>query len=242
MSTDTQTPISPEPQRKNILEEILSGLPPQIRDTLQKFFREILAGIIVVVLAISLWFGYSAYINRQENQAAIAMGMAVQQQDPVKKISALEKVMHQHDHTVVGKHALLLLGAIQRDSGQIESAKKSFSRAKQEFSRDSFLYYSALMGLGYLQEDEAKLDEARQMYSSICEAQQGFDAIAALDFARVSSALGFNQEALEAYNNYLGMKPQSLQLDFVRHQIMKLSNEDKTPGEDTAHQKKKKSG
>lgn len=242
MSTDTQTPISPEPQRKNILEEILSGLPPQIRDTLQKFFREILAGIIVVVLAISLWFGYSAYINRQENQAATAMGMAVQQQDPVKKISALEKIMHQHDHTVVGKHALLLLGATQRDSGQIEAAKKSFSRAKQEFSRDSFLYYSALMGLGYLQEDEAKLDDARQTYSSICETQQGFDAIAALDLARVSSALGFNQKALEAYNNYLSMRPQSLQLDFVRHQIMKLSNEDKTLGEDAAHQKKKKSG
>ncbi|OPL14468.1 MAG: hypothetical protein AVO38_02560 [delta proteobacterium ML8_D] len=242
MSTDTQTPISPEPQRKNILEEILSGLPPQIRDTLQKFLREILAGIIVVVLAISLWFGYSAYINRQENQAAIAMGMAVQQQDPAKKMSALEKIMHQHDHTVVGKHALLLLGGIQRDSGQIEEAKKSFGLAKKEFSRDSFLYYSALMGLGYLQEDEAKLDEARQTYSSICEAQKGFDAIAALDFARVSSALGFNQEALDAYNNYLSMKPQSLQLDFVRHQIMKLSNEDKTLGEDSARQKKKKSG
>jgi hypothetical protein len=58
----------------------------------------------------------------------------------------------------------------------------------------------------------------------------------------VSSALGFNQEALDAYNNYLSMKPQSLQLDFVRHQIMKLSNEDKTLGEDSARQKKKKSG
>jgi len=227
MSTNTQTPISPEHQRKNILEEILSALPPQIRNTLQKFLREILAGIIVVVLAISLWFGYSAYITRQENQAAAAMGIAVQQQDPVKKISALEEIVRQHDHTVVGKHALLILGATQRDSGQVEAAKKSFSRAKQVFSKDNFLYYSALMGLGYLQEDEAKLAEARQIFRSLCESKLGFDAIAALDFARVSSALGYNQEALEAYNNYLSMKPQSLQLDFVRHQVMKLSNEDK---------------
>jgi len=75
----------------------------------------------------------------------------------------LEKVIHQHSHTVVGKHSLLLLGAIQRNSGQIELAKKSFGRAKQEFSKDNFLYYSALMGLGYLQEDEAKLDEARHL-------------------------------------------------------------------------------
>jgi len=238
MPTNAQPPIAPEHQEKNILEEILSGLPPQVRNTLQKFLREILAGIIVVVLAISLWFGYSAYITRQENQAAAAMGTAMHQPDPAKKISALEEVIHQHSHTIVGKHALLLLGAIQRDSGQVEPAKKSFSRAKQEFSKDNFLYYSALMGLGYLQEDEAKLDEARQTYKSSSETQLGFEAIAALDFARVSSALGYNEEALEAYNNYLSLKPQSSQLDFVRHQVMKLSSEDKKPEEDLALEKK----
>ncbi|MCK4605115.1 MAG: tetratricopeptide repeat protein, partial [Deltaproteobacteria bacterium] len=190
MSTNAQTPIAPEHQGKNILEEILSGLPPQVRNTLQKFLREILAGIIIVVLAVSLWFGYSAYTTRQENQAAAAMGTAIQQPDPAKMISSLEKVVHNHSHTVVGKHALLLLGAVQRDSGQVEAAKKSFNKAKQEFSEDSFLYYSALMGLGYLQEDDAKLDEARQAYKSSSETQLGFEAIAALDFARVASASG----------------------------------------------------
>ncbi|MBW1938620.1 MAG: tetratricopeptide repeat protein [Deltaproteobacteria bacterium] len=238
MPTNTQTPIAPEHHGKNILEEILSGLPPQVSNTLQKFLREILAGIIVVVLAISLWFGYSAYITGQENQAAAAMDTAMQQPDPAKKISALEKVIHQHSHTVVGKHSLLLLGAIQRNSGQIELAKKSFGRAKQEFSKDNFLYYSALMGLGYLQEDEAKLDEARQTYKSSSETQLGFETIAALDFARVSSALGYNEEALEAYNNYLSLKSQSSQLDFVRHQVMKLSSEDKRPEEDFTLEKK----
>ncbi len=238
MSTNAQTPIAPEHQGKNILEEILSGLPPQVRNTLQKFLREILAGIIIVVLAISLWFGYSAYTTRQENQAAAAMGTAMRQPDPAKMISALEKVVHNHSHTVVGKHALLLLGAVQRDFGQVEAAKKSFNKAKQEFSEDSFLYYSALMGLGYLQEDDAKLDEARQAYKSSSETQLGFEAIATLDFARVASASGYNNEAIEAYNKYLFLKPQSSQLDFVRHQVMKLSSEDKRPGEDFALEKK----
>ncbi len=238
MSTNAQTPIAPEHQGKNILEEMLSGLPPQVRNTLQKFLREILSGIIIVVLAVSLWFGYSAYTTRQENQAAAAMGTAMQQPDPAKMISALEKVVHNHSHTVVGKHALLLLGAVQRDSGQVEAAKKSFNKAKQEFSEDSFLYYSALMGLGYLQEDDAKLDEARQAYKSSSETQLGFEAIAALDFARVASASGYNNEAIEAYNKYLSLKPQSSQLDFVRYQVMKLSSEDKRPGEDLALEKK----
>jgi predicted negative regulator of RcsB-dependent stress response len=238
MSTNAQTPIAPEYQKKTILEEILSGLPPQVRNTLHKFLREILAGIIIVVLAISLWFGYSAYTTSQENQAAAALGSAMQQPDPVKMISALEKVVHKHSHAVVGKHALLLLGAVQRDSGKVEPAKESFNRAKQKLSEDDFLYYSALMGLGYLQEDEAKLDEARRAYKSSSETQLGFEAIAALDFARVSYASGYNDEALEAYNKYLSLKPQSSQLDFVRHQVMKLSSEDKRPGKDLAVEKK----
>ncbi len=242
MSTNAQTPIVPGHEKiKNIiLEEILSGLSPQVRNTLQKFLREILAGIIIVVLAISLWFGYSAYTTKQENQAAAALGSAMQQPDPAKMISALEKVVHKHGHTKAGKHALLLLGAVQRDSGKVESAKKSFNRAKQEFSEDSFLYYSALMGLGYLQEDEAKLDEARRAYKTSSKTQLGFEAVAALDFARVSSASEHNDEALEAYNKYLSLKPQSSQLDFVRHQIMKLSSENKSPEEKLALEKENK--
>ncbi|MEA3386149.1 MAG: tetratricopeptide repeat protein [Thermodesulfobacteriota bacterium] len=238
MSANTQTPIAPEHQEKNILEEILSGLPPQVSNTLQKFLREILAGIIIVLLFVSLWFGYSAYTTRQENQAAAAMGTAIRQADSAKMISSLEKVVHNHSHTVVGKHALLLLGAVQRDSGHVEAAKKSFNKAKQAFSEDSFLYYSALMGLGYLQEEDAKLDEARQAFKSSSETQLGFEAIAALDFARVSSTSGYNEEALEAYNKYLFLKPQSTQLDFVRHQVMKLSSEDKRSGEDLVLEKK----
>ena len=238
MPKKAQTPIAAEYQKKTILEEILSGLPPQVGKTLQKFLREILAGTIIVVLAVSLWLGYSTYTTRQENRAAAAMGTAMHQPDPAKKISALEEVIHQHSHTIVGKHALLLLGAIQRDSGQVEPAKKSFSRAKQEFSKDNFLYYSALMGLGYLQEDEAKLDEARQTYKSSSETQLGFEAIAALDFARVSSALGYNDKAIESYNKYLSMKPQSPQAGFVRHQIMKLSFEDRSPRKIPVFEKK----
>ncbi len=153
-------------------------------------------------------------------------------------ISSLGKVVHNHSHTVVGKHALLLLGAVQRDSGQVEAAKKSFNKAKQEFSEDGFLYYSALMGLGYLHEEDAKLDEARQAFKTSSETLLGFEAIAALDFARVSSALGYNEEALEVYNKYLALEPQSTQLDFVRHQVMRLSSEDKRPEDALALEKK----
>ncbi|MBW1933343.1 MAG: hypothetical protein JRI56_10120 [Deltaproteobacteria bacterium] len=50
--------------------------------------------------------------------------------------------------------------------------------------------------------------------------------------------MGYNEEALEAYNNYLSLKSQSSQLDFVRHQVMKLSSEDKRPEEDFTLEKK----
>jgi predicted negative regulator of RcsB-dependent stress response len=227
MPTNTQNLIDPKDRKKIIIEQILSGLPFQIRNILQKFSREILAGIIVIVLAVSLWFGYSKYTTSQENQAAAAMGIAMQQPDSEKSISALEKMVHQHRDTMAGKHALLILGAIQRDTGQFEAAKKSFNQAKKKFSKKSPLYQTALLGIGYLQENESKWEKARQSYKLLFKSQQGFETVATLDFARASSVLGHHEEALKAYNKYISMKPQSFQLDFVRYQIWKLSQHNK---------------
>ncbi len=235
---DTKRPLAPEQKEiRDTIGEILSVFPPQVRDTLRKHLREILAALIIIVLATSLFYGYSAYTTSQENKAAAALGQAVALSDPSTKASALEKVVQQHKGTTAGKLALLLLGAVQRDSGHIEGARESFKKAKQELPSNNILYYSAVMGLAYLQEDDKKLDEAGQAYKSLSQAQSGFEAVAALDLARVSSATGHNDEAIEAYNRYLALKPQSSQLDFVHYQLMKIPSSKKEPGEGHAPEK-----
>lgn len=228
MAIDTQRPVDPKQwTTKDVLKEILSGLPPQVRNMLQEYMREILAGLVIVILAASLWYGYSAYTTRQDDQAAANLGLAMQQRDPARRIAVLKGVVQQHSQTPAGRQALLLLGATQRDSGQIKAAEKDFDKARQSLPKGSFLYYSALMGLGYLQENNAKLDKAIEAYKSSSEAESGFEAVAAIDLARVSSAMGHKKEALEAYNRYLSLKPRSWQADFVRDQITKLSPRNK---------------
>jgi len=228
MAIDTQRPIDPKGwTTKGLLKEILSGLPPQVRNTLQDYLREILAGLVIVILAASLWYGYSAYTTRQEDQAAADLGLAIQQRDPARRAAVLKRLVQRHGQATAGKQALLLFGAAQRDSGQIKAAEKDFDKARQSLPKGSFLYYSALMGLGYLQENNAKPDKAIELYKSSNESKSGFEAVAAIDLARVSSAMGHRKEALEAYNRYLSLKPRSWQADFVRDQIVKLSSRDK---------------
>ena len=241
MAIDTQRPADPkEWTTKDVLKEILSGLPPQVRNILQDYLREILAGLVIVILATSLWYGYSAYTTRQEDRAAADLGLAIQQRDPARRVTVLKRLVQDHGQTTAGRQALLLLGAAQRDSGQIKAAEKDFDKARQSLPKGSFLYYSALMGLGYLEENNAKLDKAVEAYTSSSESGSGFEAVALIDLARASSALGHRKEALEAYNRYLSLKPRSWQTDFVRDQITKLSSRDK--GLKKGHTPKEKTG
>ncbi len=241
MAIDTQRPADPkEWTTKDVLKEILSGLPPQVRNILQDYLREILAGLVIVILATSLWYGYSAYTTRQEDRAATDLGLAIQQRDLARRVTILKRLVQDHGQTAAGRQALLLLGAAQRDSGQIKAAEKDFDKARQSLPKGSFLYYSALMGLGYLQENNARLDKALKAYKSSSESGSGFEAVALIDLARASSALGHRKEALEAYNRYLSLKPRSWQTDFVRDQITKLSSRDK--GLKKGHTPKEKAG
>lgn len=237
MAVDTQTPADPKQwTTKDILKEILSGLPPQVRNVLQEYLREILAGSVIVVLAVSLWYGYSAYTTRQENEAATELGLAIEQRIPARRATVLKGVAHQYGQTAAGRQALLLLGAAQRDSGQMNAAEKNFDKAKRSFSKGSFLYYSASMGLGYLQENKANLLKAIELYKPTSQAKSGFESVATIDLARASSALGHKKEALEAYNRYLSLNPRSWQADFVSDQITRLSPKDKD------HSPRKKAG
>ncbi len=224
MALDTQTSAgSKQWTTKDILREALSGLPPQVRDILQEYMREILAGLLIIVLAVSLWYGYLVYKTRQEDRAATELGLAIEKRDPAKEIPILKVLVQQHTDTMAGRQALLLLGAAYRDSGQMEAAEKAFDRARHSLPKGSFLYYSALMGLGYLEEDNSRLDKAMELYKSSSKSRSGLETTAVIDLARVSSALGKKEEAIKAYNRYLSLRPKSWQSDFVRDQIMRLS-------------------
>ncbi len=218
-----QTPIQPAGNAGEFLEELLSGLPEWLKEPLIEYSRQIVAGIVILLLAVALWSGYSSYDRNQENMAATALGTALEKNDPVARASALKEVIRAHSHSEAARHALLLLAAAERDAGKIDKAKKLFSQARTKYDKDSICFQSAVMGEAYIDEQTGDDKSAAKGFQIPADKELGLEAIALLDLARVQAELGNKEQALSAYNRFLALKPASKSLDFVRYQIMKLS-------------------
>jgi len=208
---------------QEIVDEILEGLPQWIREPLSKNFRQILASIACVLLITALWSGYTNFVERGENAASAVLGRAIHTADTKDRIEVLKEVVEKHGHTDAARHALLLLGAAYMNSGDRAGAAKYFSEAEQIFPKGSILHDSALMGMGYCAEEANKLSDAVGSFASVADNALGYEKIALLDLARVSAEAGKDKDALSAYEKFMAAAPMSPQLDFVRFEIMKIS-------------------
>ncbi len=215
-----------EPEKtpvQEIVDEILEGLPEWLREPLAQNFRQIFAAIACVMVAVALWSGYTGYVERGENIASASLGTALHTPDPEQRIELLEKVVKEHGRSDAGEHAVLLLGAAARDAGDLEQASRYFAKARSRFSKESPLYYSAVMGLGYVKEEQDSPGEAKNFFKQAADSAAGYETVALLDLARVCAASGDTSGALEAYEKFMAAAPMSSQLDFVRFEIMQLS-------------------
>ncbi len=212
---------APKEGWEGLKEELLSSLPPWAKEFLEKHAREIISAILIIVLGVALWSGYSTYSHRQEASAAALLGQAMRLENSKEKISALEKLIKEHANSHAAKQAKLLLAAELRESGNLDKAKAAFKSAAA--SLEGPLRTSAVMGVGYISERQTNLNEAADSYRQAAEKKDGFEAVAYLDLGRVESALGKTQAAIDAYNQYLTLAPDSQLLDYVRYKIENLS-------------------
>ncbi len=203
------------------IDELLADVPEWLRGPLKENYKQILASLAIVILAVSLWSGYSFYTTRQEESASYHLGIALSKQDVNSRIKELEDLRSRFSHTSAARLARLLLGQALLEKGEWKKAGEIFSACAGEFK--GALSDTALMGQGYASEAEKDLDQALADYKKAETAGTGFEAVAILDSARVLAEKGEKKEALQAYDRYLDLKPQSPFLDFIRYEILKLS-------------------
>ena len=208
-------------QEQDKLDELLADVPEWLRGPLKENYKQILAALAIIILGISLWSGYSFYTTRQEESASYHLGIAMAKQDVDERIKALEELRGKFSHTSAARLANLLLGQSYLEKGTWKKAASIFDSCARDF--DGALSDSAVMGQGYAYEQEKNLDQALANYKKAQEAGRGFEAVAVLDVARVLAEKGKKKEALEAYDEYLDLKPKSEFLDFIRYEILKLS-------------------
>lgn len=208
----------------DIWHEILDGFPEWLRTPIQDYARQIIAGIVIVLLGALLFTGYNTYRFRQESSAATAFGLAMSARDPVVVAEGMQKVIKEHAGTKAADLALLLLGAAQRDAGDMLHATENFNKAVQTLGKDSVAGQSALMGAAYVAEIQGDNKKALEGYDVAIKDQKGFETIAMSDKARVLAAMGRHGDALACYEKIIDSSPGSQDLGYIRYQVMKLSS------------------
>ncbi len=214
------TEEAPE-QEVDRVDELLADVPEWLRGPLKENYRQILAGLAIIILTVSLWSGYSYYRDRQENAASYHLGIAMAKNSVDERIKALEDLRSRFSHTSAARLSRLLMAQAYMEKKDWKKAQATFETCASDF--EGALGDSAVMGHGYALEQEKKPDQALQDYRKAEEAKRGFEAVAMLDRARVLSEEGRKKEALDAYDHYLDLKPKSPFLDFIRYEILKLS-------------------
>jgi len=211
-----------EEEERDKLDELLADVPEWLRGPLKQYYRQILVTIALIVVASILISGYSYYTQRQEAAASYQLGLAMASASIDEKIDSLKKVQESFSHTDAARIAGLLLGQVYLQKGQWDQALDAFKRSERDFR--GIMADTAVMGQAYSHEEKKELNQALALFKKVADTQNGMEAVATLDEARVLKALGRNREAVRAFDRYLDLEPKSPFLDFIRYQVMNLSS------------------
>jgi len=218
----------PTDEPKSILdqakEEIIEGLPIWAQDYVKKYGKQTIILIGCFILTIFVIIGAQAYFRHVKEISSTKLGLAMMIKNPDQRLVALKQVIEQEPHTDAGHQAQLLLGSTYMDLGMFKQAKEAYQKAKNDFSKNSVLKDSAMIGLGYANESIKDLKDAMIEYQKVSNRHHGYDAIAYRDLGRVALKLGYYHKAQNALNNYLSLRPDAPDLGFIRYELSKIED------------------
>ena len=139
----------------------------------ERYKKEVMAVLIVALLAVAAFGGYKLYSERRENAAAAALASAKTQAD-------FQKVIADYSTTAAGASAYLLLSDAQRNEKKFAEANTTLQTFLDKFPSHELVGTARLAIAGNL-EALGKNDEALTAYQRVVAADpQGFAAPVAL--------------------------------------------------------------
>jgi predicted negative regulator of RcsB-dependent stress response len=139
----------------------------------ERYKKEVMAVLILALLAVAVFGGYKLYADRQENAAAAVLASAKTQAD-------FQKVISDYSNTAAGASAYLLLAEAQRNEKKFAEANTTLQTFLDKFPNHE-LSGTARMAIAGNLEALGKNDEALTAYQRLVAADpRGFTAPIAL--------------------------------------------------------------
>jgi tetratricopeptide (TPR) repeat protein len=186
------------------------------------YTKVILIGSGVVLLAI-LYFGYSAYQNRQERLAHEKYFSSLEITDADKKLKNLDQIINEYPRTKAAFDSLVTVGHLYYQKKDFPKAISAYQSALNKGNFPPAVKTLILENLAYALEQKGDLPQAAKTFSEIGQGKENLlkeDAL--LSLARVYQKMGRPQEAKSTYQNFLKSFPRSIYASMVKDRLAKL--------------------
>jgi predicted negative regulator of RcsB-dependent stress response len=176
-----------------------------------------------VVLLLVLYFGYSAYRNRQERLSHEKYFSSLEVMDPDQKLKQIEEIIRDYPGTKAAQASWV-------EAGHLYYQKKDFTRAVSSYQsalKNGKFYPTfntlILSNLAYAYEQKGDLQQAAKTLSAITQGPVNLlkeDSL--LSLARVYQKMGQKAEAKTTYQTFLKSFPRSVYSNMVKDQLARL--------------------
>jgi predicted negative regulator of RcsB-dependent stress response len=175
------------------------------------------------VLLLTLYFGYSAYRNRQERLGHEKYFSSLEVTDPDQKLKQLEEILRDYPGTKAAQSAWVTAGHLYYQKKYFSRAVSSYQSALNHGKFPPSFKTLILGSLAYAYEQKGELQQAARTLSEITQGQENLlkeDSL--LNLARVYQKMGKKAEAKTTYRTFLKSFPQSVYGNMVKDRLAGL--------------------
>jgi predicted negative regulator of RcsB-dependent stress response len=175
------------------------------------------------ILVLVVYFGYTAYQNRQERLAHEKYFSSLELTDTEKKIKMLEEVINEFPRTKGASDSLVTAGHLYYQKKNFTRAVASYQAALAKGNFPPVFKFLISENLAYALEQKGDLQQAAKTFSEIAQGKENFlkeDVL--LSLARIYEKLKKPQEAKSTYQTFLQSFPKSIYASMVKERLAGL--------------------
>ncbi|BHH83143.1 YfgM family protein [Desulforhopalus sp. 52FAK] len=186
-------------QVEGLLEHF--NLPPKAITFIRKNQRIIQVLIGIVIVAVVAWSLYGSYVEKQREEAATALSLAVEK-DPATRGAALSEVIANYASTTSAIWAEVELAHLDMKNSDFSAAAEKYKSLVEKSDIENPLYPLVVFGLAQAYEGDKKYSDATKQYELLKEIK-GFESIGYIGLGRLEEAQGNIDKAIAVLNNFV---------------------------------------
>jgi predicted negative regulator of RcsB-dependent stress response len=186
-------------QVEGLLEHF--NLPPKTIIFIRKNQRIIQVFLAVVIVAVVAWSLYGSYMEKQREEAATALSLAMEK-DADAQAAALSEIVEKYSRTSSSTWAEVELAHLDMKNNNFSSAIGKYAALVQKTESDNPLKPLVIYGLAQAYEGDKKYSEAETQYDLLKDFK-GFESIGYISLGRLEETQGHIDKAIAVLNNFV---------------------------------------